>query len=293
MNAWLLAARPKTLPAAAAPVIMGSAVAYYSGEFHAGAALAALMVALWLQIGANIANDYFDFRWGADAGRRLGPTRVTQSGLLSPSSVIRGMLIAFFIAAVSGLYLVWLRGWIILIIGAAAIISAILYTGGPYPLGYHGWGDVFVIIFFGFTAVAGTYYVQTGSVNQLAFWSAIPMGLLVDNILIVNNYRDLESDRQVGKITLAVRLGRKWTRRQYGLNLGISYLVMLILFIEKLIPAWCLLTFLSFPLGLRLLRDLGALQGKALNETLARTGSMALIFALLFAAGIMLETMIS
>lgn len=288
MKAWIMAARPKTLPAAAAPVIAGSAAAYYHDGFQLKAAIAALMVALWLQIGANIANDYFDYLRGADAGERLGPTRVTQSGMLPPRQVFLGMWIAFGLAGLSGLYLVWLRGWPIVVVGAAAILSAIAYTGGPYPLGYHGWGDVFVILFFGFTAVTGTYYVQTGQIAALAVWSAVPIGVLIDNILIVNNFRDMESDRMVGKNTLAVRLGRAGSLVHYVINLTIAYLVPVILAGVGLLPAWILLTWISLPVGIRMAFELSKLEGKSLNRTLARTGSLALFFALLFASGLLI-----
>ncbi len=204
---WLLAARPKTLPAAASPAIVGSAVAFSVGKFHFGPALAALLGALLLQIGANLANDVFDFHRGADTQARLGPTRVTQAGLLTPTEVTRGMWVVFGLAAISGIYLTAVAGWLVVLIGVAAIAAAIAYTGGPFPLGYYGLGEIFVFIFFGLVAECGTVFVQAKGLSPLAWWSAVPMGLLVVNILVVNNLRDIETDRTAGKKTLSVRLG--------------------------------------------------------------------------------------
>ena len=212
---WWLAIRPKTLPAAASGVVMGSALAWADGSFQFVPALAALCVALLLQIGSNVANDVFDFERGADTSERQGPLRVTQARLLTPVQVKRGMWAIFGLAAMFGLYLVTLRGWVIIAIGLAAIFSAIAYTGGPFPLGYYGLGDVFVFIFFGVVAVTGTYYVQAGSVSAAAWWMSVPIGLIITAILAVNNLRDLENDRKAGKHTLAVLLGARGARIEY------------------------------------------------------------------------------
>jgi 1,4-dihydroxy-2-naphthoate octaprenyltransferase len=217
LQVWMLAARPKTLPAAAAPVIVGSAAAFVDGAFQPLPALAALLAALLLQIGANLANDVFDFHKGADTQERLGPVRVTQSGMLSPEQVMGGMWVTFGLAALLGLYLAWVGGWPIILIGVASIAAAILYTGGPFPFGYYGLGDLFVFIFFGLVAVCGTYYIQVAALTPLAIWSSIPMGLLITAILVVNNLRDIDTDRQAGKRTLAVRLGTEGARWEYVL----------------------------------------------------------------------------
>src|SRR5215211_3274207 len=222
----MLAIRPRTLPAAAAGVIMGSALAWRDGFFRLDAALACLLSALLLQIGSNLANDVFDFERGTDTPERVGPVRVTQAGLLRPSQVKAGMIVVFALAAVFGLYLAWLGGWPIILIGVAAILSAIAYTGGPFPLGYYGLGDLFVFIFFGLASVAGTYYVQAKSISAAAWWMAIPPGLIITAILVVNNLRDLENDRKAGKHTLAVLLGERASKTQYLICMVIAYLVL-------------------------------------------------------------------
>ncbi len=226
---WWLAIRPRTLPAAASGVVMGSALAWHDGSFQLVPAIAALLVALLLQIGSNVANDVFDFERGADTSARQGPLRVTQAGLLTPAQVKRGMYIIFGLAALCGLYLASLRGWTVILIGIAAIISAVAYTGGPFPLGYYGLGDVFVFIFFGLAAVAGTYYVQVGTVSTAAWWMSVPVGLIITAILVVNNLRDLENDRKAGKYTLAVKFGEKATKIEYVLCVGIAYLILSVL----------------------------------------------------------------
>ncbi|MCA1554975.1 MAG: 1,4-dihydroxy-2-naphthoate polyprenyltransferase, partial [Chloroflexi bacterium] len=212
-RAWLIASRPRTLPAAIVPVLVGSALAFSRGMFSVPLCFATLAVSLLLQIGANFANDVFDFMKGADVARR-GPMRVTQSGLLSARQMLVSMGVIFALAALVGLYLVAAAGWQLLVLGALAILSALAYTGGPFPLGYHGLGDLFVFIFFGLVGVMGTYYIQTGEFDLVALMAAIAVGLLVTNILVVNNLRDIETDRAAGKRTLAVRLGERATRIQ-------------------------------------------------------------------------------
>ena len=288
-RAWVLASRPKTLPAASAPVIMGVAAAYFEGVFRLGPALAALAVALLLQIGANIANDYFDFKKGADTDERVGPTRVTQAGLLPQQQVMTGMIVVFGLAALCGLYLVSQVGWPALVIGALAILSALAYTGGPYPLGYHGLGEVFVFIFFGLAAVAGTYYVQAGSVSALAIWASLPAGLLATAILAINNLRDRQTDLVSGKRTLAVRLGQKGAWRLYGVWLLLAYLCVAGAVLAQAAPAWVLASWLSLPLALGLFRKAGRLTGRPLNQVLAQTGQLELVFALLYAAGLLIS----
>ena len=288
LQIWLLAARPKTLPAAAAPVVVGSAVAISEHLFRPGPALAALLAALLLQIGSNLANDVFDFKKGADTAGRLGPLRVTQAGLLTPHQVMAGMGVVFGLAALIGLYLIWIGGWPIVVIGLAAIASAIAYTGGPFPLGYYGLGDLFVFIFFGLAAVMGTYYVQAGSVSPLAVWASLPIGLLVVNILVVNNLRDLETDRAAGKKTLAVRLGPHGARAEYLLLLALAYLIPLLMWLFRLTTAWVLLAWFSLPAVWRPVRLILTEQGRSLNQALAGSARLALIYALLFSVGLVI-----
>lgn len=285
---WMLAARPKTLPAAAAGVVTGTALTWRDGHFRPGAALAALCVALLLQIGSNLANDVYDYERGADAGERHGPLRVTQAGLLTPAQVKAGMWVVFGLAALLGLYLAWQAGWLVILIGLAAILSAIAYTGGPFPLGYYGLGDVFVFIFFGLAAVAGTYYVQAGSVSPQAWWMSLPIGWLIVNILVVNNLRDIAADRLAGKRTLAVRLGERGARLEYTIFLAASYLILPLLAAFRILPWSSLLAYLSLPLAGRTLRAVLTQEGRPLNAALAGSGQTVLLYSLLFFLGLVL-----
>lgn len=287
-NIWWLAIRPKTLPAAAAGVTMGGALAWRDGVFRPDAFLVCLLAALLLQIGSNLANDVFDFERGADTAERLGPTRVTQAGLLTPAQVKSGMWLVFALAALLGIYLIYLGGWPILLLGVAAILSAIAYTGGPFPLGYYGLGDLFVFLFFGLAAVAGTYYVQAGQVSRVTWWLASAVGLLVTAILVVNNLRDIENDRKAGKHTLAVRLGERGTRWEYVLCVLSAYFIVLLAAWQGWIPWTALLAWVSLPLAIRTMRIVLTQRGRPLNAALAGTGQTALAFSLLFWAGILL-----
>jgi 1,4-dihydroxy-2-naphthoate polyprenyltransferase len=284
---WLLAARPRTLPAAASPVVVGIALALADGRFRLGPALAALLAALLLQVGANIANDVFDFHRGADTSARLGPLRVTQAGLLQPQQVLVGMWVTFALAGLLGVYLAFVAGWPVLLIGLAAIAAAILYTGGPLPFGYYGLGDLFVFIFFGPVAVCGTYYVQAGQLSPAVGWASVPIGLLTTAILVVNNLRDIETDRLAGKMTLAVRLGASGARIEYLLCVGIAYLVPLLMWIQGISTAWVLLSWLSIPLLIPLVRMIYREVGKPLNKALAGTGQFELAYAVLFSIGLL------
>ena len=284
-QAWGLAIRPRTLPAAATGVVMGSALAWADGRFRSGAFLACLAAALLLQIGSNLANDVFDFERGTDTPERLGPTRVTQAGLLTPAQVKAGMAMAFGLAAILGLYLAWLGGWPIVIIGIASILAAIAYTAGPFPLGYHGLGEVFVFLFFGVASVAGTYFVQAGSVSAAAWWMTLPPGLIVTAILVVNNLRDIDIDRKGRKRTLAVRLGERATKAEYLLCMTVAYLVLPLPALIGVVPWSALLAWLSVPLACRATRVVLTQKGRPLNAALADTGLAALLFSLLFSLG--------
>ena len=288
-RAWILAIRPRTLPAAAAGVIMGSALAWRDGFFRLDASLACLLAALLLQVGSNLANDVFDYERGTDTPERLGPMRVTQAGLLTASQVKVGMAVVFALAALIGLYLAWLGGWPIIILGIAAILSAIAYTGGPFPLGYYGLGDLFVFLFFGLAAVAGTYYVQAGFVSAAAWWMSIPPGLIITAILVVNNLRDLENDRKAGKHTLAVILGERGTKWQYLFCMIAAYLVLPLAASIGVVPWLSLLTWASLPLAIRATRVVFTHRGRPLNAALAGTGQTALFFSILFWVGLLLN----
>ena len=285
LHSWLLASRPKTLAAAAVPVVVGSAVAYGQDLFAPGPALAALVGAGLIQIGTNFANDYFDAKSGADNENRLGPTRAVQAGLLTPGAMKWATALTFLAAALVGLYLIGVGGWPILIIGIASILSGIAYTGGPYPLGYNGLGDLFVFIFFGLIAVTATHYVQALSFSLEALIASIPIGLLSTAILIVNNYRDVDTDRVAGKNTLAVRLGKAVTRKQYAGVVLAAYLVPVVQVAAGLSQAWVLLPLVSLPLAMKCIRALGELEGSALNALLARTAGLLTVFGVLYAIG--------
>lgn len=288
-NTWGLAIRLRTLPAAAAGVITGSALAWYDGTFRLDAALACLFTAILLQIGSNLANDVFDFERGTDTVERAGPVRVTQAGLLTPSQVKTGMFIVFGLAALFGLYLAWLGGWPIILLGIAAIVSAVAYTGGPFPLGYYGMGDIFVFLFFGLASVAGTYYVQSGFVSTAAWWMAIPPGLIITAILVVNNLRDLENDRKAGKHTLAVIFGERASKTEYLVCMVVAYLVIPLTAWMGVVPWYSLITWLSLPLAIRTTRIVFTQKGRPLNAALAGTGQVALLFSILFWIGLFLS----
>ena len=289
---WILAIRPKTLPAAASPVIVGTAVAIYARHFRLGPALAALAGALLLQIGANLANDYFDFVNGVDTPDRLGPTRVTQSGLLNPSQVKIGMIAVFALAALTGIYLALVSGWPVIAIGLLAIIAAVAYTGGPFPYGYYGFGEIFVFLFFGLAAVCGTYYVQAQTFSWLSLALAFPMGWLTTAILVVNNLRDLETDKAGGRKTLAVRFGANWTRGEFIVLIAASYLVPLVLWITGVLSPWIMLSWVSLVKVPGILNDIYHEQGRTLNRTLGAVGQLELFYGVALSVGLICAVLI-
>lgn len=285
--AWLLASRPATLSAAFVPVAVGSAVAHSLHSFALLPALAALMGAMWIQIGTNFANDVFDFKKGADTGERVGPLRAAQAGLLTPKELYAGMLVAFGIASLCGVYLLAIGGWPIAAIGIASVASGIAYTGGPYPLGYNGLGDLFVMIFFGLVAVCGTAYVQMGLVPELAWWAALPVGSLATAILVVNNIRDADTDLLCGKRTLAVRFGRSAARLEYLLLIAIAFVIPLVLVARGQVGLPGLLPCLSVPLAVHLAhRVCTSSDARILNKALQGSAGLLLVFGSLFAAGL-------
>ena len=289
LGSWVLAARPKTLSAASVPVLVGSACAFALESFRWGPALAALAGALLLQIGANFANDVFDYEKGADTAERLGPTRAVQAGLITARAMKRGMYVVFALSLLIGAYLTWVAGPIILAIGLLSIASAIAYTGGPYPLGYNGLGDIFVFVFFGLVAVCGTVFVQGGHVPALALWCSLPVGALATAILVVNNLRDWEQDARVGKRTLAVRWGPRAVIVEYCLLLALAYAVPLFLATSSARGRFVLLPLLTLPLARKLMRAVQVEKGRALNARLAGTAKLLLLFGLLFALGVVLD----
>ncbi|MGC4063073.1 MAG: 1,4-dihydroxy-2-naphthoate polyprenyltransferase [Polyangiaceae bacterium] len=289
LRAWLLAIRPRTLPAAASPIFVGSAVAWRLGGFHWGAALASLVGALLLQIASNLANDVFDFEQGKDTHERLGPVRVVQSGLLSPFAVRRGLLGVLVLSLLVGCYLVGKAGWPIVIVGLASMLAAVAYTAGPFPLGYNGLGDLFVFIFFGPVAVIGTAFVQTEWVAPEAVWASIPVGALTANILVVNNLRDRNEDQKTGKRTLVVRFGKQFAMRQAQLSLLVAFLIPLG-FAWVLHRPWpVVLPLFILPASLGWLRAIEATEGRPMNEHLARAAKLLLAHSALFSLGLVLS----
>ncbi|HVW26601.1 MAG TPA: 1,4-dihydroxy-2-naphthoate polyprenyltransferase [Polyangiaceae bacterium] len=286
VKAWVLACRPATLTAAVSPVLVGTACAASVRSFRAGPALAALFGAMLLQIGSNLANDVFDYEKGADTEERLGPMRAAQAGLLTPRELRTGMVVVFALALAIGIYLTSVAGIAIVAIGLASIASAIAYTGGPYPLGYHGLGDVFVLAFFGFVAVTGTAFVQAGYVPSLAWAAAVPVGAIATAVLVVNNVRDRDTDVKAGKRTLPVRFGRGAGIAEYGVLLAASYIVPAALAMTQWLSPWVLLPVLSFPIAVRLIRRVASDTGRALNASLVGTARLLLVHAVLFAIGI-------
>jgi 1,4-dihydroxy-2-naphthoate octaprenyltransferase len=287
-RAWLLAVRPRTLPAAVSPVAVGAALAIADHDFRLGPALGALLGALLLQAGVNVANDYFDFVRGIDRAGRLGPVRVTQSGLISPGRVRAGMALIFALAAADGLYLTLASGWPILAVGLLAGLAALAYSGGPYPLASHGLGDLFVFLFFGLAAVCGTYYAQTLKLTWTALFLACPVGLMITAILVVNNLRDIETDRKAGKITLAVRLGPGGSRLEYMLLLAGAFLLTATYALAGG-RLWALLSLGALPLAWAEVKRVGRDKGPLLNQALAGTARLALVFSLLLSAGLVLS----
>src|SRR5215207_11639214 len=286
----MMAARPRTLPAAIAPVLVGTAAAVENVEdIHVGAFLAALVGSIFIQIGTNLANDYSDAKRGADTADRLGPVRVTSWGLVAPRRVLVATWIAFAVAVAAGIYLATVAGVVILIVGAASILAGVLYTGGPRPYGYAGLGELFVFLFFGLVAVNGSYYVQLEELEWLPFGLSVAVGFLATAILVVNNVRDIETDRRVGKNTLAVRIGREGARRLYVGLVGLAYVTLAVILVVEGGPWWGLLGLISAPLAIRPTREvMTRTDGPALNAALAGTGALLGAISLALSAGLLI-----
>ena len=287
-----MAARPRTLPAAIAPVLVGTAAAIEAvGELpRVGAFIAALLGSVFIQIGTNLVNDYSDAKRGADTVDRLGPVRVTSAGLVTPRRVLAATWIAFGLAVAAGIYLATVAGPIILAVGAVSILAGILYTGGPRPYGYAGLGELFVFLFFGLVAVNGSYYVQLEELAMLPLGLSISVGLLSTAILVVNNVRDIDTDRRAEKNTLAVRLGRERTRRLFIALIALAYLVLPLTLLAAEGPGWAMLGVLSIPLAFRAAQPvLTRTDGPALNGALARTGALLAAFSVLVSIGLLIN----
>jgi 1,4-dihydroxy-2-naphthoate polyprenyltransferase len=291
MRIWLMAARPRTLPAAIAPVLVGTAAAIYAaGELpRAGAFVAALVGSIFIQIGTNLANDYSDALRGADTADRLGPVRVTSSGLVTPKRVLNATWIAFIVAVVCGVYLARVAGPEILLVGAVSIAAGILYTGGPRPYGYAGLGELFVFLFFGLVAVNGSYYVQVERIDALPLALSVAVGFLATAILVVNNVRDAETDRRAGKMTLAVRIGRRRAIALYRALVLLPFLVLPLALLVDGASALPLVGLLALPLAVGPMRTMtNRTDGPALNGALAATGALLGAYSLLVSAGLVL-----
>lgn len=284
---WVMAARLRTLPAAVAPVLVGTSLALGAGVFHPLAFVAALLGAVFIQVGTNLSNDYSDARRGADSEDRLGPVRVTAGGLVPPRQVLIATYATFGLAVLCGAYLVAVAGPELIAVGAASILAGVLYTGGPRPYGYEGLGEVFVFLFFGVVAVTGSYFVQVQQLPWQAFGCAVPVGLLASAILVVNNVRDIDTDRRAGKRTLAVRLGRERTRGLYMAMVAGAFVSAPALWALGMSP-WLLLSWGAIPLAMRLVRVVRTrVDGPSLNGALAQTGMLQMVFCVLLAAGIL------
>ena len=288
IRAWYLASRPKTLFAAVAPVVVGTALAIREHKFVIVSAFVALVCSVLIQIGTNFVNDLYDYLRGADGKDRLGPKRAVASGRISVRAMKLGIAVVLGSAFVLGMYLVLAAGPLVLMIGIFCIIAGVAYTAGPYPLAYHGLGDVFVFLFFGVVGTLGTYYVQAVDMNIVVFVSSLPVGALITNILVVNNYRDIEQDRKAGKFTLAVLMGRRFTEAQFVCLLVVSYLVPVSLFLAFGFDLWVLLPFLSLPVAAVTARQIKRSQGTELNKALETTSRLCIIFAILFGIGVIL-----
>jgi 1,4-dihydroxy-2-naphthoate octaprenyltransferase len=287
---WLMAARVRTLPAAIAPVLVGTALAGYFDVFHPLRFIAALIGAIFIQVGTNLSNDYSDARRGADTEDRLGPVRVTAGGLVPPKQVLIATYVSFGVAVAAGAYLIAVAGWQLLLVGAASILAGVLYTGGPRPYGYEGLGEVFVFLFFGIVAVAGSFYVQVKHLDWEAFALAVPVGLIAAAILVVNNIRDIDTDRRASKRTLAVRLGRERTRTLYAVMIYLAFLLTPVTWIFGPMKPWMLLPWLTLPIAAPIVRTVrNRTDGPSLNGALAQTGMLQLSFCMLLSAGLLLS----
>lgn len=288
LQSWILAARPKTLPAAAVPVMVGSSLAIYSGELFLPYSIIALLCSILIQIGTNYTNDLYDHLKGSDTKERKGPLRVLSAGLISVKEMELGIFIVFLITFLLGLYLVYAAGWIVLVIGIISIIAGLAYTAGPFPLAYNGLGDVFVFLFFGIVGTMGSYYLHHQEFTMLSFLISLPVGGLITNILVVNNFRDIEEDRAADKKTLAVIFGNTFSKFEFIVLLTISFLIPVILFTSYNFSFWIFLPYFSLPMAFLLIKMLNEYKGTQLNKTLELTAKFSALYGLLFSIGIVI-----
>lgn len=288
LSYWLIASRPKTLLAAVVPVMVGSALAISMKKFFLPYSLIALLCSILIQIGTNFTNDLYDFLKGADTQKRKGPRRVLAAGLISVKEMKVAIILVFGLTFLLGLYLVFSVGLLILWVGIFSIFAGIIYTAGPFPLAYNGLGDVFVFIFFGIIGTMGTFYLHTQEISLLALVVSIPVGALITNILVVNNFRDIEEDREASKITLAVLIGRNYTRWQFILLMTLSYLTIIMLHFHFNYSLWIFLPVITLPIAMILMKMLYTLKGEELNKTLELSAKFAGLFGLLLSIGLIL-----
>jgi len=288
LNSWILAARPKTLLAAFVPVLVGSALAISFNQFYILYSIAALICAVLIQIGTNFTNDLYDHLKGADNKNRKGPQRALASGLISVKEMKWGITFTFGLSFLIGLYLVYSAGWVILVIGIVSIAAGFVYTAGPFPLAYNGLGDLFVFIFFGVVGTMGTYYLHTTEFTFLSLLISLSVGAVTTNILVVNNFRDIDEDKATGKNTLAVFIGRSFTRMEFILLLVLCYFVLIILFTDYNFSYWIFLPFTTLPFAALLIKMLFKFTGTELNKTLELSAKFSGLYGLLFAAGLII-----
>lgn len=288
LNSWILAARPKTLPAALVPVMVGSSLAYHQGKFYPLYSVIALICSLLIQIGTNFTNDLYDHLKGADTEKRKGPLRVLSAGLISVNEMKKAIAFVFGLTFLLGLYLVYVTNLNIFLIGVFSIIAGLAYTAGPYPLAYHGLGDLFVFLFFGIIGTMGTFYLHHQEFTMLSFLVSLPVGALITNILIINNYRDIEEDKQAGKNTLAVILGIQFSRYEYIFFLLLSFFIPFVLHFEFNFNVIIFLPYLTLPAAIILVKMIFNFQGQQLNKTLELSAKFSAVYGLLFSAGMIL-----
>lgn len=287
---WVEAARPKTLAAAFTPVMIGAGIAWNDQAFSINNTAIAFICAFLIQIGTNFANDYFDFMKGADTDERIGFTRATASGLVSPKAMLNATILSMLLAFLFGLYLVWVGGWIVLLIGLLSLLFGVLYTGGPFPLGYNGLGDIFVFIFFGIVAVMGTYYINALEWSEASFWASLAVGALCTNILVINNLRDVEQDAKSGKRTLGVLLGDTALKWEYTIMLILAYAIPPHFYFQLSYKLWIFLPFVVFPIATYHAYKVWSETEKVnLNSLLEKTAQFMAIFGILFTIGIILN----
>jgi len=288
LQSWILASRPRTLPAALVPVMVGSALAIYHGIFFPAYSIVALLCSILIQVGTNFTNDLYDYLKGTDTNERKGPLRVLASGLISVKEMKWGIFLVFFTAFILGLYLVYSVGIMILWIGIFSIIAGLAYTAGPFPLAYNGLGDLFVFIFFGIVGTVGTYYLHAQQFTFLAFLISLPVGALITNILIVNNYRDIEEDKTAGKNTLAVLLGKEFSKYEYVFLILVSFFIPFLLHFKYDFNIWIFLPYITLPIAITLVKMIYALTGTQLNKTLELSAKFSALYGLLLSIGIIL-----